>query len=881
MNDNSFLSSALTQAILTRRSFLKWSAALGGTAALAGGLEYGLKAGGLNQGLKAVEAANGPAASPAKWVAVACWHNCGGRCANFALVQDGVVIRQKTDDSHVDSANYPQQRGCARGRSQRQQVFGADRLKYPMKRANWAPGGGNKALRGADQWVRISWNEALDIVASELKRVKASFGNSAIYLPRTSSRLINAFGGGVDTWGVTSEGAWPQVRTKMTGTLYGANDRLQFRNARLVVLWGSNVSVSSGGDPSYNHFQAKKSGAKYIVVTPEYNNTAQALADEWIPVRPSTDTALLLGMAYYMITNNLQDQAFLDKYTVGFDAAHMPAGANPQENFKDYVLGTFDGVPKTPEWASAICGTSADTIRHFAQEIATTKPLTFLSSSAAARTYNGEQFCQAFLTVGWMTGNVGLPGAAVGHNYHSGASYGGATLVTAGSNGLPNLPNPLVGGVTVGYAFSDPEKTGFQAVAYEEMWDAVLNGKYHATVRGVIPADLRLIYRVQDGSGGNALNQASGIPKGIAAFRKVEFVVVSDIVLSTTAKYADVVLPTTTPWEQDYGGFLTGNPEMILWYNKVTEPLFEARDAQWIEQQLATRLGLDPNQLYPLSRTQQAFTSIVGAKVMKTDGSGYEPLVTLTANDFAAVGLPAKPQTGRISLTDLMTTGVYQVPRSPNDAFTFISGAAYRKDPVANALKTASGRLEIHSQSLAAHIAAYGFTTIAPIAQYTPPVEGYEATFANWDNRVPGDYPLQIINPHNLRRSHSVFDNVVQLRKAFPQEFWINTLDAKQRAIQTGDTVLVSSHWGKVMRHAYVTERVMPGVVALGEGAWVQLDEALGIDQAGATNMLSGTHLTGQGQEPWNSANVQVTKWTGAPLQADYLWPQRIPIKEA
>jgi len=151
----------------------------------------------------------------------------------------------------------------------------------------------------------------------------------------------------------------------------------------------------------------------------------------------------------------------------------------------------------------------------------------------------------------------------------------------------------------LGYGFANPENTEFQGVAYEEMWDAILNGEYTATVRGKVPCDIRMIYRVQDGNGGNALNQSAGIVKGIEAYRKVEFVVASDIVLATAAKYADVVLPTTTPWEQELGGFLTGNTEMLLWYNKVTEPLFEARDCQWIERELATRLELNPDDIYP------------------------------------------------------------------------------------------------------------------------------------------------------------------------------------------------------------------------------------------------------------------------------------------
>ncbi|MCC7360708.1 MAG: molybdopterin-dependent oxidoreductase [Anaerolineales bacterium] len=871
MSERNVLTKALTETVLTRRSFLKWSAALGGTAALAGGLKYGLQA---------VESA-AEAAGEAVWQPVACWHNCGGRCANYALVQDGVVIRQKTDDLHPDSPDYPQQRGCSRGRSQRRQVFGPDRLKYPMKRAHWAPGGGQRELRGADEWVRISWDEALDLVAAELKRIKDSYGNASILLPRTSSRLINAFGGGMDSWGVTSEGAWPQVRAIMTGNNYGANDRMQFRKAKLVVLWGANPAVSSGGNPAYNHFQAKKAGAKYIIVTPELNHSAMPLADEWIPVRPSTDTALLLGMAHYMITNNLQDQDFLDKYTSGFDAYHMPPGSDYSGNFRDYVLGTYDGVPKTPEWASAICGTPVETIRSFAQQIATTKPMTMVSSSAPARTANGEEFCQAFLTVGWMTGNVGFEGAAICHNYHNGASYGGPALVRSGGSGLKAIPNPMAGGAAVGYGFSEPTNTKFQAVAYEELWDAILNNQYHATVRGVIPCDIRAIYRVQEGNGGNALNQASGALKGIAAYRKLEFVVVSDIVLSTTAKYADIVLPTTTPWEHDLGGFSSGNPEMVLWYNQITEPLFEARDVQWIEKQLAPRLGLDPEALYPFDRKQQVFNQLLGATVATRDGKATEKLLTITAEDLAGYGVTGEAQDGRVHLADFLASGVYQVPRAPDDAFTYIAARGFRKDPAANPLKTATGKYEIYSEQLAQHIANYGFSTIAPIAKYTPPAEGYEGTFSDYANRVKGDFPLQICNPHNLRRSHSVFDNIIQLRRAFPQEVWINPLDAQARGIQTNDTILVSSPHGRVIRHALVTPRIMPGVITLSEGAWVQMDEALGIDRAGCTNVLCGARLVGQGQEPWNTCIAQVEKYTGPALEADYTWPQRIPIKEA
>lgn len=866
MSDNNFLEKALTETMLTRRSFLKWSAALGGTAALAGGLNYALK----------TMAETAEAADQGKWISAACWHNCGGRCVNKAYVVDGVVIRQKTDDTHPDSPDFPQQRGCARGRSQRHQVFGRDRLKYPMKRKNWEPGtGGKRELRGRDEWVRISWEEALDLVAQETQRILDSYGNKAILGGGT---LLNALGGSMVTWGTVSTGAWPQPTIHMTGNSIGSNDRLDFRNARLAVMWGMNPIWSSGGNPTYNWRQAKLAGTKFIFVDPFYNDSAQAMADQWIPVRPSTDAALLIGIAYHMIVNDLQDQEFLDKYTVGFDADHMPEGADPKENFKDYVLGTYDGTPKTPEWASKICGTDPDTIRQFAVEVAATKPAIWAAAAAPARTHRGEQFVQAFLTVAWMTGNVGIPGGMVTNTYHAGSSYGGPPLVNAGSTGAPYIPNPLFG-----YFFpysAIPYETDWHGPVWDEVWDAILTGEYTASVRGKQPIDIKMIWQVAGGSGGNMLNQIPNIPRGIEAYRKVEFVVSNDIVLSTKSKYSDIVLPATTPWEKEGGMYTIAGGEAVLFWSKVSEPLFEARDEMWMERELAKRLGVDPDAIHPLSQTQMMFNAVAGTTVIKDDASGYEPLVTITEADIAELGVEGQPQQGRISFKEFREQGVYQVPRSPGDNFTHIQNKAFRDDPEANPLPTASGKLEIHCQPLADVIEAYGWITLPPIAQYNPPVEGVEETFANFDKRAKSDYPLQLYTIHYGRRSHSVFDNIKQLREAFPQEFMINPIDARARGIQHGDTVLITSKHGRVLRPAFVTERIAPGVTTLGEGAWVEMDEELGVDKAGATNTLNGSNPTGQGVQPWNTCVVQVEKWDGQPLEPDARWPQRIIFEE-
>ncbi|MGG0720006.1 molybdopterin-dependent oxidoreductase [Robertmurraya massiliosenegalensis] len=853
---------------MSRRSFLGWSAALTTAAVVPA---YGLK--------KIDEArAAEQAAEEGEWITAACWHNCGGRCLNKALVVGGVVVKQKTDDTHPDSPDFPQQRGCARGRSQRHQVFGADRIKYPMKRKNWEPGGGKKELRGKDEWVRISWDEALDLVSEELERVKTKFGNESIL---GTSRVINAYGGGIVRWGSSSSGAWGIPQEHMTGFLsWSANDRMDWRNAKLIVMWGSNPAWSSAGNPNYNLMQAKKAGAKFIFVDPHVSPSMKTLGDQYIPCRPGTDTALLIGMAYYMIENNLQDQDFLDRCTVGFDKDHMPDGADPKDSFKDYVLGTYDGIPKTPEWASEICGTEPKLIKEFANEIATTKPMIMTSSFAPARTFRGQQYCQAFLTVGWMTGNVGKSGAGVWtNNYASNQSYGGKTLVRGGSSGMPPLENPLFPGVTYGaydgYRFAQPFRTDFHGVAYTETYDAILNNELHATVRGKVPCDIRMIWLVRDGSGYNYLNQSSGIVKGIKAFRKVDAVITNDIVLSTISKYADIVLPATTEWEKE-GSIKSGNPESIIISQKVVEPLFEARTEEWMDKEIAKRLGINPDELFPISAKQQFFNSLSGAEVIKENGEDYDKLITITAKDIQEWGVEGTPQQGKISLEELLAKGSYQVPRSQDDKFSVIQGEAFVKDPEANPLNTKSGKLEIHCQSLTDTIAAFGFTTIPPIAKYEPPVEGIEDTYEDWEKKVKGKYPFQLYTIHYARRSHSVFDNIPQLREAFPQEFVMNTRDAKEHGLKEGDTVLIESRHGKVIRPLYVTETMMPGVVTLGEGAWVEMDDDTGIDKAGATNVLCGAHLSGQGEEPWNTCNVRVEKYDGEPLLPDAEWKQRV-----
>lgn len=863
MTEKDFLSKALNDVVLSRRSFVKWSAALGGTAALVGGVSSGLKV------MKAAAATEAPAS---QWIPAACWHNCGGRCLLKAEVVDGTVTRVKTDDTHADSPDYPQQRGCVRGRSQRMQVFGADRLKYPMKRKNWEPGGGNKELRGKDEWVRISWDEALDILASETKRVVENYGNESIYsvAPTEINNALALYGGYATGWGMTSWGTWTDtplvVGSYKVSYSNTGNDRLRLRKSKLIIMWGANPAISSNGSPTFNYMQAKKAGVKFIFVDPMFSDSAAVLADQWVPIRPATDLAMLLGMAYVMITeddpktNPLIDWDFLNKCTVGFDAEHMPEGAAAKDNFKDYVLGTYDGEPKTPEWASKICGTPASQIRALAIEYATTKPTMVICGGATTRINNGSSTSQGFITLACMTGNLGIPGAGTGLSCHNRAGNAGPSLVSAGGSGVSGVKNPIAVNIN-----------------YNQAWEAVLEGKYIAAKDDVRDVNIQMIYH----GGYITANQCTGLTKGIEAHRKVEFVVTQGHFYNTDARYSDLVLPITTMWER-YGTFTSGNREALFFSSQVTAPLYEAKDDIWVAVELAKRLGVDDTQIMPISAEQMVFNQLAGAKVVTADGSGYEPLVTITADDIAEMGVEGEPQAGRIALKEFREKGVYQVERKEGDPYGFTEFEDFRNDPEGSPRDTASGKIEIYSQAYADKVTGYGFSVKQPLPTYDHVTEGVEDTFEDWNNKVKGDYPLQLYTIHYQRRSHSIFNNIPWLREFFPQEFVMNPKDADARGLSEGSVVLISSRHGKVLRRVHITERMLPGVVTLGEGAWVEMDEASGIDLAGATYILNGGIYTDQGNLGFNSCNVQVEKYTGSiDLEPDYKWPQRIVFKEA
>lgn len=830
------------------------------------------------------------------WISAGCWHNCGGRCVNKVMVKDNIVVRQKTDDSHEDSFDYPQQRSCLRGHSQQQQCFGVDRIRVPMKRKNWSPENPNGHLRGKDEWEAITWEEAIKYVADQIKKTIAEVGNSGILVPGYSSsygtaQAIKLLGGHVcehctSSYGtyngpITQVGLYNVYAAAGQGTL---NDRYDLPNAKLISLTGSNPAWSAMGSQLNNFLNAKEKGTEFVVIGPNYNATAQALDARWIPVRTGTDTAFLLAVAYEMLRieeeqGDFIDWDFLYKYTVGFDEAHLPADAALTEGFSEYVKGKYDDTPKTPEWASKICGASVEDITWYASQIGKNNPVVLMNTYAPARNRGAENYPQLAMTIGMMGGHLGKSGHATGLSYHRAAGNVGPSLVNVGYNMQPYLLNG-----TTDY------------ISSIDLWDAVLTGNYTFCGGGwgnfypAFPAqiDIRMIYHDNYAY----LNNGIATLKGIEAHRKVDFVCAKAQFMTTQAKYSDIIMPVTTQWERP-GGMDSSNREAIIVWQQVTPPLFEAKSDQEIETLLMQELGLDAAtmmQAYTLSEKAQFFSQLRTCTYVTEDGQ-YLPICTITEEDLAEwddcvqemkmLGMEVTTQEGAIPLKKLLEDGVFSVPRHEGDAYSQTYAhvwAAFLADPEANPLDTTvSGKFEIYCQAKADLLnSMFPGPVVKPYPNYLVPTEGYETTFKDGNiDGEKGEYPYLVYNPHYYRRSHSVFDNVPWLREACPNPVFISAADAAEKGIVTGDTVLVYNKWGKILRQASVVETMMPGMVGVPHGAWIDLDEETGIDRGGCDNVLCGPITSNMPVAGYNNYNCNFEKYTGEALVPDCEKPQK------
>ncbi len=503
------------------------------------------------------------AAKPGETVVTStCGHNCGGRCVVNAHVRDGRIVHISTD-ARSWNPDHPPLPACARGVGQIERTYHQDRLKYPMRRTG---------PRGSGQYERIGWDEALDTVAREMLRIRETYGNAAILdASRTGSqsmlhgrvaaqRFLYMFGGCTDLWSNMSA----ESEVFSVGIAYGANDYksagrepTDFVNSKLILMWGWSPGDGTFGTGTMQYLKhARKNGTRIVCIDPRVTMTSKQLADEHVFIRPSTDAAALIAMAYVIVSENLHDQAYCDRHVLGLDEGPVPEGAS----YRSYLMGLNDGQPKTPEWASAITGIPAETIRRLAIEFATTKPAAIQAGYAGGRTMFGEQFHRAVYALAAITGNVGVSGGG------SGVSNGATGR--AGIKTLPIGKNPIE-----------------SKVASPLLADLLARGK-----AGGYPADIRMIYS----AGGDLFNQCPNAGKMAASLDKVEFIVGQDHFMTPTVRMADIVLPATTFWERnDVHVPWAGAGHYAIYMKQAIAPMYECRNDIDIFGDLSRRVGIN------------------------------------------------------------------------------------------------------------------------------------------------------------------------------------------------------------------------------------------------------------------------------------------------
>lgn len=712
------------------------------------------------------------------------------------------------------------------GQSLPDAVTSQTRIRRPAVRAGYLQHGpASREGRGKEPFVEVSWEVALDLLARELRSVKARCGNEAIYggsygwasagrfhhAQSQLHRFLKGFGGYTASTNTYSSAAGERILPHILGPLSPLHrQHTHFselaRECQLFVAIGGlplrNAQVNGGGanDHMLQYWLDKMqaNGTRFINISPVRNDLSAVPDAEWLAIQPGTDTALLLALSYVLIAESLYDQAFVASHTVGF----APYCA--------YLLGEHDGVAKTPAWAAAITGLDAQRIADLAREMARHRTMVNISWSIQ-RARQGEQAYWATVALTALLGQLGTPGGGLGFGYACTNLAGAVRKAFSG----PRLPAG--------------ENAVDSVIPVARLSDMLLHPgeTYEFDGQQRRYPDIRLVYW----AGGNAFHHHQDINRLCEAWRRPETVVVHEQYWTAQAKFSDIVLPATTSLEREDIGS-GGHDGFMIAMSAQIPPVGEARDDYAIFCDLAGRLGFG-----------EAFSE--GRDAGQWLRHLYEESRPRAQEE--GIALP--------SFDDFWQQGVleYSAPERPQ-----IFLADFRADPQRYPLSTPSGKIELFS----ATVAGFGY-------RECPGHPWWDEQEAARQRQEAARWPLHLLSSQPRARLHSQYGHgsVSRATKVQGREpLWMHPSDAQGRDIREGSVVKVYNDRGAILAGVHLSEQILPGVVQMSTGAWYDpLDpkEERSLDKHGNPNVLTedrGSSRLGQGcsaQSCW----VEIAPW--------------------
>ncbi|MFC1901886.1 molybdopterin-dependent oxidoreductase [Chloroflexota bacterium] len=720
----------------------------------------------------------------------------------------------------------------------KKRIYSPNRIKYPLKRVDWDPNGErNSQNRGKSKYVRISWDEATDIIASELGRVIAKYGPNAILCQgdgHGQSKIVHSphgcqyeffkllggctrqmrnpdswegwYWGGKHVWGMDKAVGMQELQTNLW------KDTAE--NTELLLAWGCDPETTSysytGGIVSQCHFFWTELGIKQVYICPDLNYGAAIHADKWIPILPNTDAAMQLAIIYTWITEGTWDKEYIKTHAVGMD------------KLEAYVLGKEDGIPKTPEWASGKCGVPEWTIKALAREFASkvTTIMHQLGGSMIRGPFSTEPARLEIIMlamrglgkpgINQMNIMAGMPRKIVKPDEHP-ARQGEIDSI------VPPPPPP-------------------QIIPKTLIEDAILSDEpisWYGCNAAWCPADdqfKKYTYPIPKEEGGTEIhmiwsdtpcrttcwNRGNRIVEG-AQSSKIECFIVQHPWLENDTLLADIILPANTKIENNDFGI--------------------ERDAQYYA------ISLERQGIKPLGESKSDYEIV--CEIAKKMGLYEQYTKGKSVEDWIKYGYEHSNAQDLVSWEELNEKDYFVIPTAPDWKNDTPGLREFYEDPVKNPLSTQTGKLQFYSEALAKHFSD---------DKERPPVPHWVEKGETHDERLSSPrakkYPLLIMSNHGRWRHHAQCDDISWTREAptckvrgvdgyMYEPLWINPRDAAKRGIRSGDIVKTFNERGVVLAGAYVTERIMPNVVYVDHGSrcdWIIPGD---LDRGGAINLIT------------------------------------------